>query len=1072
MKRLILTLLLFTTAGTAQSRIPAFISALDSLTLSSYDNWRVSPDLRTWRPVGDPSQPDFDDRAWPFLRLDESVTFDSCWIRKEIVLPRAILGAPLSGPVRFALSVDDYGYLWVNGTALGRFEWDGDFQLTADAQPAQRFVIAIKAINTGGPLRLIRAEVRAEQARDIRETVEAITLSLRTGQKLLSFDTYQTNATKRTDPGLDRSSIEPAERRRLNDLLESSVDAIDLIGLTEGPSRRFFDSVERWKQVVRPVSEFAKRFTFHFTSNAHIDAAWLWRERETIEVCNNTFQSANNIMDAKQDATFAQSQAVFYRWMQDLYPDTFKRIRDRVKEGRWEIVGGMWVEPDCNLPSGDSWMRQLLYAKTYFRKTFGVDVKLGWNPDSFGYNGNMPMLYRAAGIDAFITQKIGWNDTNVFPHRVFWWESGDGSRILSVFPFDYVNNIGQPFGLVDWLRQFEANTGFRNLIVLFGVGNHGGGPSLEMMRRIDRLVDVPIYPRVEFGTAKSYLDWLRSQDLTTLPVWKDELYLEYHQGTFTTQAAVKKANREHENLLTGAELFSAVANRFGKPYPADALRAAWETVMFNQFHDILPGSSIREVYVDAAASNAVARERGELERGRSLEFLASRINTASLPAGRPVVLFNQLGWDRKDVARVPLPVGDSAAVSVFDANGVEVPSQMVRTGPLTTEAIFIAKVPALGYASYVLRPATSTKHRSPLSVTYTSLSSDDFRIAVDPETGWLKSIVELRSGREVLAGPGNELQLLEDMPRAWDAWNIGLTGVRYPTRFRKMEIVERGPVRVVLRLHHTYLKPGVKRSFPTEDFPNSFFTQDVILYDGLDRIDFVTKADWWEEKTMLKVAFPVTVADSAATYEIPFGTIRRSTGSVSPVEKGQVEVPSHRWADLSQADRGVSLLNRSKYGHDIKGNVMRLSLLRSPKWPDPTADRGTHTIEYALVPHDGTWETANTVRRGYEYNSPIVAVGTERHRGPSPVAQGLLGFRGDGLVLSSVKRSEEGNAWIMTWYNVSDRAQTAELMLPAAPRSVRRSNVMEEDGESVAVTGRQCRASTPAKGMVVLKVGW
>ncbi len=1072
MNRIVLLLLLLATGSYAQSRIPAAISALDSLTLTSYDNWRVSPDLRAWKPSGDPAQPDYDDRSWSPLRLDESLSFDSCWIRKEIVLPTAVFGVPVSGPVRFSLSVDDYGYFWVNGNSLGRFDWDGEFLLTADARPGQRFVIAIKAINTGGPLRLIRAEVRAEQARDLREAVEGITLSLRTGQKLLSFDTYQTNARTKTDPGIDRSTIDPAERTRLSAVLESSVDALDLAALTEGPAQRFFDSVERWKQVVRPVSDFARRFTLHFTANAHIDAAWLWRERETIEVCRNTFNSANNIMDAKRDATFAQSQAVFYRWMEQYYPDAFKRITDRVKEGRWEIVGGMWVEPDCNLPSGDSWMRQLLYAKRYFRDRFGVDVKLGWNPDSFGYNGNMPMLYRAAGIDAFITQKIGWNDTNVFPHRVFWWESADGSRILSVFPFDYVNNVGQPFGLVDWLRQFEANTGFRDLIVLFGVGNHGGGPSLEMMRRIDRLANVPIYPKVEFGTAQAYVDRLRAQDLSSLPVWNDELYLEYHRGTFTTQSAVKKANREHENLLTGTETFSAIANRLGKPYPADALRTAWETVMFNQFHDILPGSSIREVYVDAAASNATARDLAEFERGRSLDFIASQINTSSLPAGKPVVLFNQLGWDRSDLAHIPLPKGDSAAVSVFDAKGAEIPSQMVRTGPLTCEVIFVAKVPAVGYATYLLRPRTSAKFSNPLNISYTSVENEFFALTLDPETGWLKSIVDKRSGREVLAGPGNELQVLEDLPRAWDAWNIGLTGKRFPTRFRKMEIVERGPVRVVLRLYHTYLKPGVTRSFPTEDFPNSFFTQDIVLTSGLDRVDFVARADWWEDKTMLKVSFPVTVTDFAATYEIPFGTIRRSTGTSTSFEKAQFEVPSHRWADLSEADRGVSLLNRSKYGYDIKGNVMRLSLLRSPKYPDPTADRGSHTIEYALVPHAGTWETDGTVRRGYEYNSPLVVVPTERHRGKGPASQGLLGFRGDGLVLTSVKRAEDGSAWIMTWYNISGREQVAEVSWPGAPKALRRSNVMEEDGEAVPFTGRQARVPTPAKGMMVLKVVW
>ncbi|OGU44810.1 MAG: hypothetical protein A3G43_14450 [Ignavibacteria bacterium RIFCSPLOWO2_12_FULL_56_21] len=1056
----------------AQSPVRRLVSVLDSITVTSFNDWRISPDLRTYRPAGDPRQPEFDDSGWDILKIDQSVYPDSCWIRKEIALPAKILGRPVSGSVRFVVSVDDYGSLWVNGSSLGHFPWDGDFELTPSGQPGQRFVLAIRAINTGGPLRLLRAEVRTSTTESIRQAADDLILSLRVGEKLLSFDTYQTNATRKVDPGVDKSTIPASDRRRLNDVLQSSTSLIDVGSLTDGPESAFAASIERWKEAVKPVSDFAKQFSLQFSSNAHIDAAWLWRSVETIEVCNNTFRSANNILDARPDATYSQSAAAYYDWMERLYPETFEKIRKRVKEGRWEITGGMWVEPDCNLPSGDSWARHLLYAKRYFKEKFGVDVKIGWNPDSFGYNGNMPMIYQQAGVDVFITQKIGWNDTNVFPHRIFWWESPDGSRILSLFPFDYVNDIGQPHGLVDWLRQFEANTGFRKLIVLFGIGNHGGGPTVEMMKRIDRLKTLAIYPTVEFGTSGSYVSWLRKQDLTTLPVWKDELYLEYHQGTFTTQAAMKKENRENETLLTSAETFGSIAGFYGRPYPADALRTAWRTVLFNQFHDILPGSGIREVYIDAAAENAGARATAEWELNGAFEHLASRINTATLPAGNPVVLFNTLAWNRNEIACVQLPTGDTASYAVFTSDGREVPSQFIRRDRLHAEIIFPAEVPSLGHATYLLRKGSFISDRSRVSVSSSGLENERFRLVIDPSTGWVSSIFDKQAKREILAGPANELQVLEDKPRAWDAWNIGLTGVKYPVKFRKMEVVERGPLRATLRLHYTYLKPGVKKEFPTEDFPSTFFTQDITLNSGIDRIDFTTVVDWWEEKTMLKVAFPVAVDDSAATYEIPYGTIRRSTRNENSFEKAQIEVPSHRWADLSDGGYGVSLLNRSKYGHDIKGNVMRLSLLRSPKWPDPTADRGKHVIEYALWPHSGTWSSAGTVRRGYEYNSPLKAVFVARHRGPEPAVKSYIGLIGNGLILTSVKRAEEGNAWVATLYNTLSANVNGEMILPRSPKKAVRSDILESSGETLRVSGRSVRVSVGPQGLAIVRLEW
>ncbi len=1055
----------------AQTNVDKVVKALDSLSLASFDDWKVSPDLKAFHPTGDPTQPGFDDSGWQTLKLNQHIYPDSCWIRKEIVLPPKILGKAVKGPMEFLVSVDDYGYLWVNGVSKGYFPWDGEFELTKDAKPGDHFLIVIKAINTGGPLRLLRAQIASEELKPLREMIENLSLSLRVGQKLLSFDTYQTSSNQRVDPGTDLSTMDRAEKKRLGELLQSIASKIDLRPLIDGPLEMFEASLADVRKQLKPIDTYAKRFTLYFNSNAHIDAAWLWRAKETIEVCKNTFASVMNMFDARPDFTYTQSSAAYYDWMEKLYPDLFKRMQQRIKDGRWEVVGGMWIEPDCNLPSGESWARHLLYAKRYFREKAGVDVKIGWNPDSFGYNWNMPQFYVNAGIDAFITQKIGWNDTNVFPYRLFWWEAPDGSRVLSYFPFDYVNEVKNAYQLVDWSRQFEANTGLTKMMVLFGVGDHGGGPSLDMMERIDQFKKLDVFPTIEFGNSANYLQWVKQHDLTKLPVWKDELYLEYHQGTYTTQAKMKKFNRSSEVLLTDAEKFSAFAALSGRPYNSQALEEAWKKVLFNQFHDILPGSSIREVYIDVAETHQEAQEIGKYELAGALKHLAGHVNTSKVRGAIPILVFNPLSWERTDVVNVDLPTGDEAKYAVFDDGGKEIPSQVVQTGRYQRQIMFIAQnVQSLGYKQYQLKKQKPGGMQSALSVTKEKVENQYFTVNVDVRSGWLKSIVDKRNGKEVLSGEGNRLQLLADYPREYDAWNIGLTGVEYPSTFRKAEVVENGPVRVVLRLSRDYLKPGTKRDFPTEDFPSSFFTQDIILYDGIDRVDFKTDVDWWEEKTFLKVAFPVSVSDTVATYEIPYGTIQRSTQMRNSWEKAKVEVPARCWADLSQGDYGVSLLNNSKYGYDIKGNTIRLSLLRSPKWPDPTADRGKHTIQYALYPHKGPWREANTVQRGYEFNYSLIGVLTDVHKGELPSQQSFVQITPSNLVLTSVKKAEDGDGWIVQWYDAKGQASDAVVTFPKTPKKAVLSNFLEEVGASVPVRSNSVSVRTGASSIVTVRV--
>lgn len=1062
---LLCTLCLLASRGLTQTAVDTLAADLQQQSTGTLDSWRYSTSF-----AGDPASPKFNDRSWATLKLDQRLTVDSCWIRKEVVLPAAYLGLPVKGTLRLLLTVDDYAYLWVNGRSQGRINWDGECVITTDAKPGQRFVIAVRAINTGGPLRLIRARLQPEGVDTLAARVEGLALSLRVGQKLLSGDTYQTNARQRFDPRTDLAQADPKVKGELRERLQAAARAFDRRVLRTGSRAAIVESVSRLREQLAPFRDFAKSFTLYFDANAHIDAAWLWREKETWEVCKRTFSSVLNMMNQRPDFTYTQSAAAYYHWMEQQQPDLFAGMSERIREGRWEIVGGMWVEPDCNLPAGESWARHLLYGKRYFKSKFGVDVKIGWNPDSFGYNGNMPMFYTQAGITTFVTQKIGWNETNVFPHRVFWWESPDGSRILSYFPFDYVNTIDDPYRLVDWVRQFEANTGFTKMMILFGVGDHGGGPSLEMIQRIENLKDLDIYPRIEYGTTAQYLDWLATQPLTNLPVWRDELYLEYHQGTFTTQAAMKKFNRTGETLLTNAEKFGTFATLAGAPYPQADLQEAWQDLLLMQFHDILPGSSIREVYIDATETYGRVRETGTRQLATALASLASQVNTSSVNAGRPLVVFNPLAWERTDIVWITLPDEMSGSYVVVDEQGSSIPHQIIQTSKYTRDLLFVARnVPSMGFATFTIRPSATTPAPIPRKFEET-IENNLYRIGIDTATGWLKSIVDKRSGRELLAGQGNELQLLDDQPTAWDAWNIGLTGKKYPLTYAGAHIVEHGPVRTILRIEHTYLKPGTKKDFPTEDFPTSFFTQDVILYNDLDRIDFGVDADWWEDKTMLKVAFPLTVRDSVATYEIPYGTITRSTQLRNSWETAKREVPALRWADVSSGGSGVALINADKYGHDIKGNEVRLSLLRSPRWPDPTADRGKHSTSYALLPHAGTWREAGIVRRGYEFNTPLLARFTDAHEGSLPPRHSFIRLSPQNLVLTTVKRAENSNAWVIQWYESEGRESPAELTLPALPKRVRTTNFLEEPGAEIPVAGATVRVPTPRHGVQTVLV--
>jgi len=1061
------------------SEVDKVCSQLESLLSVRFDNWHY-----TTRMFPSAYQPNFNDENWDKIEIDKAVYPDSAWMRKVIVVPNRILGKKVAGgKLTLRVSVDDAGFCWINGENRGLFKWTGEYILSENARAGEKFVVAIKAINTGGPMRLLEARLIWDQVAPLAEKVQDFVTSLRVGQKLLSDDTYLKTGRIQLDTGIDHSQIPNERRAKLRKTLNDAAKLVDIKALTSGNHKKFHQSLKNCRKKFQPVSDFAKEFTLIFDSNAHIDCAWLWRYLETINVAKNTFSSVLDMMDARPDFTYTQSQAHLFWWMENLFPDVFNRIKTRVNDGRWELVGGMWVEPDCNLISGESWARQLLYGKRYFKEKFGADVKIGWNPDSFGYNWNMPQFYRDAGIDAFITQKIGWNDTNMFPYRLFWWEGPDGSRLLTYFPNSYVNTVKNPFGLTDWLRQFEANTGFKKMLVLYGVGDHGGGPDPKMINRIEKLKKLDIYPRVEYGKATDYLNWIRDHDLSKLPVWKDELYLEYHRGTYTTQAKVKEYNRLCEIQFSNAEQLASVTSLFGKPYPYRDFLDGWRGVMFNQFHDILPGSHIYAVAKDAHEDYEQSLKIANHQIDEGLKFLAEQINTKTKNNEKPILIYNPLPWERTDIAEVEID-GVGKNYQIFDAHHREIPAQVVPADRYSSKIIFIAKnIPATGYVVYSLKKGATSAETGSVKVAKTKIENNIFKIKVDPQTGWLTSIYDKKQQRELLSGPGNELQLFKDTPREYDAWNIHL-GERYPCQFRGIELVESGPVRAAIRVKHDFLKPGVKKSYPTPNNPNSYFTQDIILYNGLDRIDFRTQADWWEEHVMLKVAFAVTPQDSVACFEIPFGSIYRPTTMKNDWEKARFEVSQHKWADLTDASQkfGVSLLNRSKYGGDIHGNVMRLSLLRSPKWPDRQADMGKHVIDYAIFPHQGDWKSGKTMKKGYEFNYPLIARIVSAHKGNLPKSKSLISISVDNVILHSIKMAEtektfsgepnndQKKCWVLRIFEFEGVKSDVIITLPQKVKKAVFSNILEEEGEPISFFDNKIEFTIPAHRISTIKV--
>jgi alpha-mannosidase len=832
-------------------------------------------------------------------------------------------------------------------------------------------------------------------------------------------------------------------------LLYNALDAAFVALDTRDPlgTPDFYDSVPGALQTLRKGIENAgapMNVDIIGVGHAHIDVAWLWTLGQTRRKSGRTFSTVLRLMEQYPGYKFSQSQPQLYKYTEQHYPELFEQIKERVKEGRWEAMGGTWVEPDCNAIGAESLARQFLLGRSYFRRHFGdVDTPVLWLPDTFGYSWALPQLIKLAGMKYFITHKMSWNQYNQMPHQLLWWQGLDGTRVLTHFlttPSDWVYlphattynavvNAAEVFGTWKNFRQKETHN---ELITAYGYGDGGGGPTREMIENIELLGNFPGAPRVRYGTVREFMERVEQEVADDLPVWNGEFYLEYHRGTYTSQARNKRNNRKSEFLLHDAEFLAALAAlTTDYSYPQADINQAWELICLNQFHDILPGSSIGPVYVDSDKDYAQICALGEAVRDSALAALSS-----VLPSGSKAVAVNPTSFGGR---RIGLLEGGSGALT--DESGNPLTTQPTERGllvevpnvqPYSVIPLFEASDSAPTYTSTV-----TASEANGGAVLENSLLRVEFNAA-----GSITRLYDKQADREVLppGEQGNVLLAFEDRPLNFDAWDIDIF---YEDRAETVEgveslkVTESGPLRAALQINRRYR--------------SSTINQTIYLYSDSKRIDFDTEIDWHEHHILLKVAFPVDILSPVATFEVQWGNVQRATHRNTPWDMARFETCAHKWADLSEGNYGVALLNDCKYGYDVHHNVLRLSLLKSATSPDPNADQGAHQMVYSLLPHVGDWREA-VVPEAYDLNDPLILRRVNGSTG-APLPASLVSVDTPNVIIETVKLAEDGNGLIVRLYEHQRSRGKVNVTAGFAISEAYVCNLLEENERPLPVNG-------------------
>jgi alpha-mannosidase len=806
----------------------------------------------------------------------------------------------------------------------------------------------------------------------------------------------------------------------------------------------FYESVEPATNVLKSGIEgldAPMNAVVHATGHAHIDVAWLWTLGQTRRKSERTFHNVIRLMEQFPDYHFTQSQPQVYQFIKEDQPELFETIKHRIAEGRWEPIGGMWVEADCNLSGAESLARQFLLGRTFFREHFGKETEspILWLPDVFGYAWALPQLIRQAGLQYFMTIKIGWSQYNRLPYDTFLWKGIDGTEILT--HFSTVKDFGSEYAstynamanakeaLGTW-NNFQQKELHKDLLMAYGFGDGGGGPTREMLENIEVMKHFPALPQVKQSSAREFFESIAPlTESRMMPTWNGELYLEYHRGTYTSQSRNKRANRKSEFLLHDTEFIATYASVITDyEYPMTAFQDAWRTICLNQFHDIIPGSSIGPVYEESQQQYAQLTMDVTQLRDEALEAIAGQMEA-------DLILVNATSFAQSALVFVP---GDAS--QRYTRGGQPLPVQAAESG-LWVDAGELApySVTAL---QVTIDDGQSPIANGPSSII--ALENDFLRVEFNAE-GDITRIFDKQTHREVLAPNevANQFQAFEDRPSSWDAWDIEIfyDDKMWPAEpASSINVIEYGELRQTIEIKRKIL--------------NSEYTQRISLNHNSPRLDFDTHVQWNERHILLKVAFPVNVLAPLATYEIQWGNVQRSTHHNTSWDWARFETCAHKWVDLSEGNYGVSLLNDCKYGHDIHDHVIRLTLLRSPTMPDPTADFGEHQFKYSLYPHASSWNE-ETQREAYLLNDPII-VYRSKVKGRTSESlisslQSLLSASSPNVIIETVKRAEDGNGIIVRLYESQRKRGPVQLHAGFSVESAWETNLLEENESALRV---------------------
>ena len=792
---------------------------------------------------------------------------------------------------------------------------------------------------------------------------------------------------------LDEYSQEYAE------LLRHLYQAVSLLDLYELKSDEYYASIANARAYLADqfYGKYCKKqnATVACIGHTHIDCAWLWTLAQTREKVQRSFATVLSLMDIYPDYQFGSSQPLLYKYLKEEAPEVYEKVKQRVAEGRWECEGSMFVEADCNLPSGESFVRQLVYGKRFFREEFGKDNHILWLPDVFGYSAALPQILRKSGVDWFVTSKISWNDVNTMPYDTFQWQGIDGTKIKTYFltaqdqqrgkepskGATYNGYTGAKMIAGTWHRYQQKNVS-DEVMLTYGFGDGGGGPTADHIEHVCRLnKGIPGVPNAKFSSADEFLRGLdkKIENNPLVPKWNGELYLEYHRGTYTSIAKNKRNNRKSEILYMNAELLASMEKAFfGKAFPKAALREGWETILVNQFHDIIPGSSIGEVYDQSDIDYAKVKAIGDTIVNEAQTAIASKI-----ASDKGYVVFNPNG---------------------FTGNGIVT---------VDGKSAYVTGIAPKGYTAL-----SSFKTENTIAIDGYTVETPHFTVKFD-ETYQIVSLYDKANDREVITegGLGNAIRIYADHPDTYDNWEwqeYSLDAYKLLTAVSDVKIIDDG-VRKGIQITRPHMKSTVK--------------QTIWFYDDIAKIDFDTEIDWHQHHQMVKAAFDVDIQSDKATYEIQFGSVERPTHKNTSWDRAKFEVCAHKYADLSDGGYGMAILNDCKYGHDIHDGVMQLSLLKSGTNPYPEADQGEHRFVYSIYPHAGTVKQSDTIALAYMLNNPMTAVPATGAESVIPESFSMASVNKDNVMIETIKEAEDSEDIVVRLYEAKNIRAKAELSI-------------------------------------------